>query len=386
MTNTLAVSEIYGVQEAQQMEDYINNFYSKKVPPPIKPTEEDLSFWKISGFETLSFFIPSIAFAIFSAIRTSGFFFVQEQTLLRKYNIPEEFIWFLSLIVMITGIFGFEGILLAAGIKRGRNQNENEEQKWSTYLSTSVIIGIGIYIGINMLDVPDDVMLYINVGMALLTGIGGGIITYFGGNDIGYALSKFDRTRLDVQENYQDQYNHWRESAIQSYISAKKQVAKISGIQQPTLQELTNKQPEVMNKKRTKVEIAYDFIKEYYLENKYLPIIQLVSDSTGVANGTCQPAMENFKLDNEEELLQNKVVTFEEIEKIKTRKFEKDPKYKELVAFVRENQRFPSESEIVAMEIPVSTLYQFIKFEESTIRENGWLSDETIQQALSSQN
>ena len=154
-----SVTDFYGKEEAEQLKDYIESYYAIKVPPPLKYNEEDLSFWKIAGLETISFFIPSVAFAIFSAVRTSGFFFIQEQTLLSKYNLPEGFIWVLSLIVMIMGILGFEGILLARGIKEGRVQQENKESKASTYLSASVIIGIGIYIGLSMLPIPDSDMI-----------------------------------------------------------------------------------------------------------------------------------------------------------------------------------------------------------------------------------
>ena len=275
-----SVTDFYGKEEAEQLKDYIESYYAIKVPPPLKYNEEDLSFWKIAGLETISFFIPSVAFAIFSAVRTSGFFFIQEQTLLSKYNLPEGFIWVLSLIVMIMGILGFEGILLARGIKEGRVQQENKESKASTYLSASVIIGIGIYIGLSMLPIPDSAMIYIDVVMALLTGIGGGVITFYGGNDIGYALKKYDLEKLKIQKEYQDNYDKWYEKAVQSYISTKKQVSKAVGVSNSSKQ-TDGLSPSQSNKKLSKSEQAYEFVKQYYLKNDNLPTNKIVSETTG---------------------------------------------------------------------------------------------------------
>src|SRR5690606_15570796 len=116
------------------------------------------------------------------------------------------------------------------------------------------------------------------------------------------------------------------------------------------------------------------------------PPNQVVSDGTGVSIGTCYEAINNFIIDNESALVENRVVTFEDVEKIKVKTLEKDTKYKQLTSSVRDNQKSPNESEIKEMETPLQTVFQFIKFEEQTIRENNWLDEETIQQALRSEN
>jgi len=245
----------YGQEEADRIENYINVFYATKVPPPNPPSEGDLSFWKISGFETISFFLPSISFTIFSAVRTAGFFFIQEKTLLGAYDIPPFMVWRLSLIVMASAIMGFEGYMLARGIKQGREQTENKASWAGTYLTVTVIILVGIFTGIGMIEISEKTKLYIDVGMALVTGISGGIITFFGGNDIGFALKKFDLERMRLQKEFQDNFNEWRESAVRSYSSAHRRTG--------TTQSAPIPQNVPQQVKMSKLEKAYLFVSNH---------------------------------------------------------------------------------------------------------------------------
>ena len=377
-----SVTDFYGREEAEQLKDYIESYYAIKVPPPLKYNKEDLSFWKIAGFETISFFVPSVAFAIFSAVRTSGFFFIQEQSLLSKYNLPQEFVWFLSLVVMIMGIMGFEGILLARGVKAGRAQEENKESAASTYLSVSVIIGIGIYIGLSMLPIPDSVMIYIDVLMALLTGIGGGVITFYGGNDIGYALKKYDLEKLKIQKEYQDNYDKWYEKAVQSYISTKKQVSKVVGVSNSSKQssDTTSQQS---NKKMSKSEQAYEFVKRYCLENDNLPTNKIVSESTGLALGTAFSAIESFVFDNAEELISKGLVSQEKVDKIRKTKRPNNISVSEWIEnWIVQNNKFPEKQDIDSAGISMLDVAKWVVDNQDRLRNSSLLDEESIQGAI----
>lgn len=383
---TANVTDFYGKEEAEQLKDYIDTYYAVKVPPPAKPKPEELSFWKLAGFETLSFFIPSISFAIFSAIRTSGFFFVQEKTHLERFGIPVILVWLLSFVVMLSSILGFEGILLARGIKRGRQQDENKEENWATILSVSVIISVAIYTGVSMIQgIPDNVMLYIDVFMILLTGIAGGIITFFGGNDIGFAWKTYETKKETMLTEHQTKYDEWYEKAVQSYISTKKQVSKVTAIPNSSRQPNQTETEQGNSKNQSKAQRAYDFVKQYYLKNGDLPTNKIVSDGTGLAVGTAFSAIESFVFDNAEELVSKGLVSQEKVDKIRKSKgiSNRISSVSEWIeTWIVQNNKFPEKEDIDSAGIPLVEVAKWVVEHQDKLRGSGLVDEQTIQGAI----
>lgn len=264
----MEIDELYNDKEAEKLRKYIDGYYSEKVPPPQKPTKDDLSFWKLAGFEAISFAIPAMAMAVFSAIRTGGFFFILEKKLLSHYELPEGLIWLFSIIVMLTALLGFEGYALSRGIKRGREQMEIIESKAGTIFTFIIITMVGVFTGLELIEnMSDGIRLIIDIVMAIITGLGGGIITFFGGNDIGVAIRKFDIERIKLHKNFQDQYNEWRESAVSSYISSKSKLAKASNQEKSKLHESNRvvEQEKPITKERDWRKASVTFSRDDYL-------------------------------------------------------------------------------------------------------------------------
>lgn len=373
------VTEFYGREEAEHLENYIRTYYATKVPPPNKPEKEDLSFWKLAGFETISFFIPSISFAVFSALRTSGFFLIEQLALYAiyeaKFGFPRELSWFLSAIVMIASVLGFEGYMLAKGIKEGRNQSENHVSKTGTWLTFIVIILAGVYTGVGLISIPDGTKTFIDVIMALITGISGGVITFYGGNDIGYAIKSFETKKKSIENEFQEKYNDWYESAVQSYITAKRQVGKISGISNSTKSEQAKEQEQ---KKLSKFEIAYNFIAEHYSRTKSIPTNEVVSKGADLALGTAFSAIQRFVIDNGSDLVSNGAISEDVLEDTK-KKY-----YRSLIKdFIKRNGRFLAQEEIANFGIPPVELARFIVENEESIVQNNLLDKTSIEQAKS---
>lgn len=376
------VTEFYGQEEAEQLENYIRTYYATKVPPPSKPEKSDLSFWKLAGFETISFFIPSISFAIFSALRTSGFFLIEQLALYAIYEakfgfFPRTLSWILSAIVMIASVLGFEGYMLAKGIKDGRNQSENHVSKTGTWLTFTVIILAGVYTGVGLITIPDNVKTVIDVFMALITGVSGGIITFYGGNDIGYAIKSFETKKETIVNEFQTKYNEWYESAVQSYITAKRQVAKVSGVSNSSKPEQVREEKQEQ-KKLSKFEIAYNFIAEHYARTKTIPTNEAVSKGADLALGTAFSAIQKFVIDNAVELVSNGTITESVLSDTK-KKY-----YRTLIKdFIKRNNRFLVQEEITDFGIPPIELARFIVENEESIVQNNLLDQASIEQAKS---
>lgn len=378
MTQT-SVTEFYGREEAEQLENYIRTYYATKVPPPSKPEKSDLSFWKLAGFETISFFIPSISFAIFSALRTSGFFLIEQLALYaiyeQKFGFPRELSWILSVVVMLASILGFEGYMLAKGIKEGRNQTENRVSKTGTWLTFVVIILAGVYTGIGLITIPDNVKTVIDVIMALITGISGGVITFYGGNDIGYAIKSFETKKETIENEFQTKYNDWYESAVQSYITAKRQVAKVSSVSNSAKSEQA-KEEKQEQKKFSKFEIAYNFIAEHYANTESIPTNKQVSENAEVALGTAFSALQKFVIDNASELLNKGKISNQDLEETKHKY------YNSLIKdFIKRNNRFMNSEEVSRFGISSVELARFIVENEKSISQNNLLDQMSIEQA-----
>ncbi len=373
------VTEFYGKEEAEQLDNYIGTYYTAKVPPPTKPEKSDLSFWKLSGFETISFFIPSISFAIFSALRTSGFFLIEQLSLYAiyeaKFGFPRTLSWILSAIVMIASVLGFEGYMLAKGIKEGRNQSENHVSRTGTWLTFAVIILAGVYTGVGLITIPDNVKTFIDVFMALITGVSGGIITFYGGNDIGYAIKSFEAKKRKIENEFQSRYNDWYESAVQSYITAKRQVSKVSGVSNASkIEQIKEERQE--QKKISKFDIAYNFIVEYYSNSKTIPTNKYVSDNAEVALGTAYSALQKFVIDNATELVAENRVTTEYLEETK-RKY-----YGSLIKeFIKRNNRFLNSEEVSQFGIPPFEIARYITDNQEWIVQNNLVDQESIHRA-----
>ncbi len=220
------VDELYNDKEAEKIQKYIETYYAAKVPPPTPPTKEDLSFLKLAGFEAVSFSIPAMAMVVFSAIRTGGFFFILEQKLLNSFGLPSTMVWILSITIMIAALFGFEGYALARGMKQGRESMTIEENRAGTVFTFIIIVAVGIFSGLEIVDISPSLQQFIDVLMAVVTGLGSGIITFFGGKDIGIAIKKFNVEVDVIKQKYKDDFKAWREDGIASYLSVKSRLSK----------------------------------------------------------------------------------------------------------------------------------------------------------------
>jgi len=67
--------------DADNIQRYIDEFYSIKVPPPNSPTKKDLSFWNIVGLEATLYTIAALGGVVVSSVRTGGLFYILEQLL-----------------------------------------------------------------------------------------------------------------------------------------------------------------------------------------------------------------------------------------------------------------------------------------------------------------
>lgn len=346
----MEINDVYGEKEAKKLEEYINNYYAVKVPPPQPPSKAELSFWKLAGFEAITFSIPALAMVVFSAIRTGGFFFVLEKELLQSFNIPDSVVWIFSFIIMLAALFGFEGYALARGMKQGRESMIVEENKAGTIFTFIVIVSVGIFSGLGLIkNIPENVQLFINVSMAIITGLGAGIITFFGGKDIGIAIKKFDLEKIRLQEEFQAEFNRWRESAVASYISVKRKVNQNQAVPSENPQSQHQPEEQINHWRRLLPTLTFEDL--LFLANLSPEQEKTLAKSRGVNPIT----ITNWKKNAVTHLSKNPISNF-----------------------VLETGAFPTPEQINQLNISLDTFIEFIVNNEQSLVKMGLVSQQNI--------
>jgi hypothetical protein len=231
------LEEVAGMyaEESKAMLVYIRDSYSEKVKPPKPPEDKDLTFFALAGFETISFSVPAFAMALFSAVRTGQFFYVLELLMLSQYNLITGYLAnSLAFAVMVLSLFGFEGYILARGIKNGRKKVvlagdnvEVESNGLATALSFLVILSIAIFSGTELIDDLSSVFIRnMNIYMVFITGLASTVLVFFGGDDIGIASESYTVKKRRLLSKHSKDYQEWWEGAVRSWVGVKASYSK----------------------------------------------------------------------------------------------------------------------------------------------------------------
>lgn len=205
-------------QDIIAQQAYIDKVYSRRVPPPKKG---DTSFWGIVGIDASLFTLTAIAGAVLSSIRTGGLFYILEQELLKEYQVASGMSGLLSTASLVTSLVAFEGFLLGVGFTTGRRNNKVKISKFGVILAFVVVLSAGVFSGLGIVDVTEQVKNIINIVLAIVTAVGATFITYFGGENIGYSFAIFENRKKEIETEFQEEYNNWNEGAIKSYQSSR---------------------------------------------------------------------------------------------------------------------------------------------------------------------
>jgi hypothetical protein len=276
--------------ERQAIEIYLKETYSNRVPEPLPPTKEDLSFWKIAGVEATLLSISAIGAVLFSAVRTGQLFFLIESKLLSDLNPVIASIF--SFAAMFLALFAFEGYLLAVSFYKGRRLKAVKISNWGIFLSMTVIIMAGIFSGLPLVNLPENILILFNASLAIVTAFAAGFIVYLVGENIGFAFSQVETTREGAKEKHMISYQHWREAGIKAYHSSK--TFKIgAGVRKNSLsvpQASVSIEP-----KENKSELTYRAIEQYHRANGKLPTVRELNELAGVSVGTAQNALKEYR-------------------------------------------------------------------------------------------
>lgn len=328
MTNLTDYKEMLETERAA-VENYIEKYYSLKVPPPTPPTKQELSFWRLAGIEATLFTIASLGGAAFSAIRTGGFFYILENLLLTKFNISSLIVNGLSFISMILALLTFEGYLLADGFKKGKKLENVEVSKVGLWSAFGVIILAGVFAGTGLVEFPNNIEIAFNVIIAFLTAVASGVIVFAGGKNVGHTVTLVETERQRINRKHMEKWEDWNLSAVSSYNTAKygnkARQHRVQSTVQNEQQMNDNVQPTVQNRDEhpTQLELSYEFVKEF-VQNIVqssspsewrIPTISEIENGAEVSRGTAYNALNKFIAQNSDKLLEMGIVDQDKVDK-----------------------------------------------------------------------
>lgn len=380
-------------KDNQAFEAYLRNIYEKHVPRPTPPTKEDLSFWRIAGLESSLFVLSAVGAAFGSAIRTGGLFWLLETLLFAKFGLDEKYSFFgdtLGLFSMVFSLLAFEGFLLAHGLAKGRESGKIETSKTGIFVSMLTVIAAGIFSSFGIVDLSDEASVYFNVALALITGVAFGLVAYYSSENFGFILNNVTSKRNKILSNHQKDDSKWREAAREEYEKSNYNIrrnasSKIYNGNQTSQQNQKSDNPSKpeVQKKLSKSEQAYDFVKQYYLKNDNLPTNKIVSESTGLALGTAFSAIESFVYDNAEELISKGLVSQEKVDKIRKTKRPNNVSVSEWIEkWIVQNNKFPEKQNIDSAGISMLDIAKWVVANQEKLRDSNLLDEESIQGAI----
>jgi len=141
--------------------------------------------------------------------------------------------------------------------------------------------------------------------------------------------------------------------------------------------------PSQSNKKLSKSEQAYEFVKQYYLKNDNLPTNKIVSETTGLALGTAFSAIESFVFDNAEELISKGLVSQEKVDKIRKTKRPNSISVSEWIEnWIVQNSKFPERQDIDSAGVSMLDVAKWVITNQDKLRSSNLLDEESIQGAI----
>lgn len=380
-------------KDNEAFEAYLNNIYKKDVPRPEPPTPEELSFWRLAGLESSLFVMSAIGSALLSAIRTGGLFWLLEELLFQKFGLDDQFSFLGSILgfgSMIFALMAFEGFLLGYGLTKGRESGKMEVSKTGLIVSLVTVISAGIFSSFSIVNVTEGFQAFMNILLALITGGASALVAFYSSENLGFILNNVSSKKNEKLSEHREADRRWREDARDSYVSSHynirhKKSDRVYGSNTQSTQsnQETSKsnQKQEPQKKLSKFDVAYNFISEYYAQNKNLPTNKYVSENGDVALGTAYSALQKFTIDNAQELISLGKMTVEELSEV-TKKY-----YGNLIRdFIKRNNRFLNSEEVKQFGIPSRELARYIVDNKELIVQNNMIDEETLRQAESIMN
>jgi len=196
--------------------DAYEKIYQRTHALPVRKT---LNFVQVLGIEAFVAALSSIGALVLAAIRTGTIFLQAERTLLLAFGTTGILLNALPLISMIAALFAVEGYLFSQGLKKGRSKTAK-----GTFWGMIFAMGISIVAGIasssglivGFAGIPKTVL---DVGLAVMTGIGATVLAYYGGENLGIIFVRWDHMQTDADVEFQDAMAAWRTKMQTEYRS-----------------------------------------------------------------------------------------------------------------------------------------------------------------------
>ncbi len=320
--------------DGQALEAFLKNIYSKTNPFLYKyPILKELNFWKFSGLKTSIFVSQAIGATVLSGVRTGGLFFIIELKLLEKFGFTGIGANILGFIVMIAALFAFEGFLLGRGFSDGEKAEKINESLLGLWISTIVVVGGGIFSGLGITKVDPIIDIWINTIIAVVTGCGAAGMTFFGAENISYAINKYSKKKEEIESKFEkDEINYnellviWQQEGAEEFHKSKynnrrKDSIYSRGVQTGVQSEQKIEQPVqpvfVVEKPLPIYEQIKIAIEKYVSENHVLPPVNKFSDENNFSKAYVSTSLNEYIFKNQKWLLNEGLVDSDRVQKAK---------------------------------------------------------------------
>lgn len=305
-------------KDAEAIESYLKNVYSKQVPKPQKPTPQELSFWSIAGLESSIFVSSALGAAVLSAIRTGGLFYLLEVLLMKKFNIEPFIGGGLGFVAAISSLLAFEGFLLGYGLVKGKRSGKLEVSTTGMIISFVTVVAAGIFSSLSIVTLNETANMIINGVMAVITGGAAAAVAFFASENFGYIQNSVAAKRNDMLFAHQEADDKWREAGVRAYKKSHYNIRSSKSIYGQTKVNQGVEEPKqnapAPSKKRPGEQVR-DYIVSIINAEDRLPSQKEIQDALGVNASTSYYSFIEFVVANQVNIFKRGYMGAEEIEK-----------------------------------------------------------------------
>jgi len=275
-----------------------------------KPTRRKVSMRQF-GVEFLFTLVTTASSIVLAAMRTGFQFFLSALATANRYlttgivgtAIDNNTAIVFAMIEMIAAVFGVEGLLLVAGLSKGRKTGITTVPVAGIVIAgaISVAAGLGQSFGL----VPQlGLSTGIDVTIAMITGLGASAVVFFSAEALGATLNKYEEALRQADNDYRTATQLWYANMQESFNTEGRR--KLLRIRQPVQSPVPEETPKAMPERVVgPTETIIQFLvvnsltpKDVGREGRISP--RQLSELTGVPGNTARPLIERLQRREEE--------------------------------------------------------------------------------------
>ena len=208
-----------GEEEAQRILQAKRSYVVLGNIEPPRKTVKFKDYLARYGLEIIFIIVSTIGAALVSATRVGSLMEITQRNLSAAFlrvAQGQEVVNPTTYGMFYWSMLAFEGSLVAAGLSAGRKKSGITISSWGVAMGFLVTISAGFLSSLTLIEGSSGVELFIAIIFALVSGIGGPIIAFFGSENLGFTMKEMQKLQEEWDTEWKERVRVWS-MGLQAY-------------------------------------------------------------------------------------------------------------------------------------------------------------------------